>query len=69
MFLAFLLQPAVNAATSDLLRKQEELERKAQELERRERELQSHSLGPGASKRAKHEPKEPFRLNLGGGAS
>uniref|UniRef100_A0A3P9KXF9 Secretory carrier-associated membrane protein n=1 Tax=Oryzias latipes TaxID=8090 RepID=A0A3P9KXF9_ORYLA len=53
-------QPAVNAATSDLLRKQEELEKKAQELERRERELQSHSLGPGATRQNNWPPLPSF---------
>ncbi|MBN3292754.1 SCAM3 protein, partial [Polypterus senegalus] len=38
-------QGPVNAATADLLRKQEELERKAAELDRREKELQNASLG------------------------
>ncbi|KAF6715155.1 Secretory carrier-associated membrane protein 3 [Oryzias melastigma] len=56
----FLLQPAVNATTSDLLRRQEELEKKAQELERRERELQSQSLGPGASRQNNWPPLPSF---------
>lgn len=43
-------QTAVNATTTELLRKQEELEKKARELERRERELESHTLGTGACK-------------------
>uniref|UniRef100_A0A1A7YZG1 Secretory carrier-associated membrane protein n=1 Tax=Iconisemion striatum TaxID=60296 RepID=A0A1A7YZG1_9TELE len=53
-------QPAVGAATAELLRKQEELERKAQELERRERELQSHSLGPGATRQNNWPPLPSF---------
>ncbi|KAK5600353.1 Secretory carrier-associated membrane protein 3 [Crenichthys baileyi] len=53
-------QPAVNATTAELLRKQEELERKAQELERRERELQSHSLGPGATRQNNWPPLPSF---------
>ncbi|KAG2463426.1 RABP2 protein, partial [Polypterus senegalus] len=42
-------QGPVNAATADLLRKQEELERKAAELDRREKELQNASLGKDTS--------------------
>ncbi|RVE67171.1 hypothetical protein OJAV_G00115130 [Oryzias javanicus] len=53
-------QPAVNATTSDLLRRQEELEKKAQELERRERELQAHGLGPGASRQNNWPPLPSF---------
>ncbi|KAM9384870.1 LOW QUALITY PROTEIN: secretory carrier-associated membrane protein 3 [Pholidichthys leucotaenia] len=53
-------QTAVNAATAELLRKQEELEKKAQELERRERELESHSLGPGATRRNNWPPLPSF---------
>ncbi|XP_017275455.1 secretory carrier-associated membrane protein 3 [Kryptolebias marmoratus] len=53
-------QPAVNATTAELLRRQEELERKAQDLERRERELQSHSLGPGATRQNNWPPLPSF---------
>ncbi|XP_077405613.1 secretory carrier-associated membrane protein 3 [Vanacampus margaritifer] len=53
-------QTAVNATTTELMKKQEELERKAQELERRERELQSHSLGPGASRQNNWPPLPSF---------
>ncbi|XP_018603245.1 secretory carrier-associated membrane protein 3 [Scleropages formosus] len=53
-------QSSVNAATADLLKKQEELERKAQELEKRERELNSHALGPGASRQKNWPPLPSF---------
>ncbi|XP_027892632.1 secretory carrier-associated membrane protein 3 [Xiphophorus couchianus] len=53
-------QPAVDATTAELLKKQEELERKAQELERRERELQSHGLGPGATRQNNWPPLPSF---------
>ncbi|XP_061682226.1 secretory carrier-associated membrane protein 3 [Syngnathoides biaculeatus] len=53
-------QTAVNATTTELMKKQEELERKAQELERRERELQSHTLGPGASRQNNWPPLPSF---------
>uniref|UniRef100_A0A146P7R7 Secretory carrier-associated membrane protein n=1 Tax=Fundulus heteroclitus TaxID=8078 RepID=A0A146P7R7_FUNHE len=57
---SYTAQPAVNATTAELLRKQEELERKAQELERRERELQSHSLGSGATRQNNWPPLPSF---------
>ncbi|CAI5691018.1 unnamed protein product [Oreochromis niloticus] len=53
-------QPVVNAATAELMRKQEELEKKAQELERRERELAAHSVGPGASRQNNWPPLPSF---------
>ncbi|XP_062867043.1 secretory carrier-associated membrane protein 3 [Trichomycterus rosablanca] len=53
-------QPAVNASTADLLRKQEELERKARELERRERELDSQSRGNGSTRQKNWPPLPSF---------
>uniref|UniRef100_A0A3P8PAZ5 Secretory carrier-associated membrane protein n=1 Tax=Astatotilapia calliptera TaxID=8154 RepID=A0A3P8PAZ5_ASTCA len=53
-------QPVVNAATAELMKKQEELEKKAQELERRERELAAHSVGPGASRQNNWPPLPSF---------
>ncbi|XP_040043732.2 secretory carrier-associated membrane protein 3 isoform X1 [Gasterosteus aculeatus] len=53
-------QTAVNATTTELLRKQEELEKKARELERRERELESHTLGTGASRQNNWPPLPSF---------
>ncbi|XP_053718188.1 secretory carrier-associated membrane protein 3 [Synchiropus splendidus] len=53
-------QPVVTATTTELLKKQEELEKKAQDLERRERELESHGLGPGASRQNNWPPLPSF---------
>ncbi|XP_028650914.1 secretory carrier-associated membrane protein 3 [Erpetoichthys calabaricus] len=53
-------QGPVNAATADLLRKQEELERKAAELDRREKELQNASLGKDTTRRNNWPPLPSF---------